>query len=324
MEENYVLAKKMVGKFLKPDNEVYPFFVLCVYALLCKYNNHKKVVKNIFSKTLVMIDEAPIDVIMRNNGIDPDKYLLELYEGYDVDSCGISSSENHFVLCNDSEFVNERGYPFIVCSTLNLDEAEILMTVIHEYGHLIKGEVNSFYSTKGEDYVGCVTRSGISFYDYRYYPDDDTYSEVTTYNILDEAINCIQTTEAARYLLNLGEIITDLNVLNYLETLNEEILSKDFGYQAATEVFENLWKNTVFRNLVENNIVNGNISKIITEFDGVIGHGMFDKLDNLINIIEELDIKDLNESKEMKQARLSFLEIVDLYNTKTKGLVKTK
>lgn len=331
MEENYILAKNIAKIKVGEENLFYPLFVLCIYGLLCKFPKYKKIVEDVFLDTVILIGDKTVNQMMRDEGLDPSEFFgLELGDVLPNDkektnfSRGISISGNNYVLNYEKEFVNKKKDSYIFCTKNGSDEANLMLTLIHEASHLIKGKINDTYKTYGDDFIGYVIRSGLSIYEFCYYPDTDTYSEGESYGIFDEAINCLQTTDAAREILAIDGIIPDKRVQDFLDIVDKDELSKDMGYEAVTNILEPLWKNDSFKKIIEDNIVDGEIDKIIEEFDNIVGAESFDDLDDLLLIIDKLDEEKKNESIKMQNAKEKVLKITEKFNNKTKCLGKIK
>lgn len=328
--ENYVLAKKIAYDKVGEDSKFYPLFVLCIYGLLCKYQKYKKEVEEIILDTIILIDNKSVNKIMRDAGLNPDEYFgSELgdvcpddYENSNFYR-GISIPGDNYVT-NGEEFVNEKSAPYIICSTLAANEAQLMLTLMHEAGHLIKGKINNTYTTQGDDYLGYVIRSGLSIYEFRYYPEDDTFLEENSYEIFDEVINCLQTTDAAMDVLAIDGIIPDKDIQVFLDTVDKNVLKEDLAYEACTGLLKQLWKNDTFKRIIEDNIVIGNINKIIEEFDSILGEDSFDNLDDLLMIIDRLDSENKNNCEEMKKIIKKVFTIIEEFNKRTTGLGKVK
>lgn len=324
MEENYILAKKIVSKRFEENHEFYSFFVLAIYGVLSVFKNYKDLVCEIFDEVLILIGNKSVVEIMEDNGISVDEIF-----GIEADceeicqTQAISKGRNEYIY-TDEGFINLNNEPFIVCTTYYNDSwGNILTSFIHEFAHLVKGTLNSTYTTKGDDYIGYVIRNGLSVYDFRYYPENDDYSEDISYDIFDEVINCCQTTDAGKNILDLKGIITDKNILEFLKLLNKKNLI-DTGYEDASNAFKPLWKNEVFRTLINDNIVLGNINLIKEEFDKICSFGSYDKFDDLLNKIDELSFFRKRNSKEMFDTKIEIKKMIDLFNKKTKGYEKKK
>lgn len=331
MEENYILAKNIAKVKVGEESLFYPLFVLCIYGLLCKFHKYREIVEDVFLDTIILIDDKTVNQMMRDEGLDPSEYLgSELGDVMPDDKeevsfiRGISISGNNYVLCHGKEWIDEKSDSYIFCTKNGADEASLMLTLIHEASHLIKGRINDTYKTYGDDFIGYVTRSGLSIYEFCYYPDTDTYSEGVFYGVFDEAINCLQTTDVAGEILAIDGTIPDKEIQDFLDIVNENNFSRDMGYEAVTGVLEALWKNNSFRMTIEENIVEGEIDKIIEEFDSIMGEGSFDDLDDLLLIIDKLDEENKNNSIEMRNAKDEVLKITERFNSKTQRFSKRK
>lgn len=321
MEEDYILAKDLALKIANEDEVMYPFFVLGIYGIIRVFNKHKDIVEEIIEKVDIFIDNKPINEIMRNNGINPDEYFGndtgDSIEEGEVCSYAVSSNGHNYILCNGEEFVDEKGKPFIICSTLRSNDTDVLLSFIHELAHLVKGEVNSTYLTQDEESFGYVIRCGLSIFEFGYYPKDDDYYEANSYEMIDEAINCSQTSEAGRAILELDGIIPDRNINNFFNILDKNELVIDRGYQEVTAAFKPLWSNKVFHSLISDNVVLGNIDFIIDEFNKITGEDSFNRFDDLLFKIDELDYFNKNDCEEMTITKANVQEIINRFNKNT-------
>lgn len=325
MNDDYILAKEIVNERFDIEERQYPLFFLCVYGLLRKFKKYKNLVKEVFLETTILIGNKSIGEILLENGMNPEDFF-----GFDEDeennniTQGVSTAGNNFVLIDGEQFVNEKIDPLIVCSTINADNTILLMTLIHEFAHLIKGKINTTYLTYDDDYFGYLIRTGLSIYEFRYYPTTNTYSEEVSYSIFDEVINCLQTTDICQEILELEGISTEENIQSFFRTINKNNFISDMSYESATTSLHSLWENTTFRNLIENNILEGNIETIIESFDKILGESSFDLLDDLLLTIDDLDIDNKNESLEMQEAVGKVLKLTNSFNDKTKSIRKIK
>lgn len=327
MMEDYILAKKIVETRFSQDDNFYPFFVLCIYSLLIVYQDHKDIIEEVFSELDIFIGNDTVHNIMRDNGIEPDDYYGHDDEAdaeHNITSYGVSSAGHNYYLKDRKEFVDEKTHPFIICSTLDSTDEEILLTFIHEFGHLIKGRKNDTYVDKGEDYIRYVIRSGLSIYEFRYFPLDDTFDDYNSYEIFDEVINCLQTSEAAEAIIGLDGMPLDPNVLDFYQSLDKEKLRKDQGYAFVTDSFKPLWKVEKFKKIIEENIVLGNINQIIEELEEITGFNYFDELDDRLDKIYELDYFEKTNTLEVQVELHKLDELIQLFIEKSKTAVKRK
>ena len=155
--------------------------------------------------------------------------------------------------------------------------------------HLIKSYKNSYELIKSDNYIGYYIRNGINYCYCYYYPNDDKLITTDYYSILDEDINTIQTTEVMEEIIALDEIVPDKEMQAYINLLDKDFFHTDFGYDATAYLVRPLWDNSSFKELVENNIIEGNIEEIINSFDSVLGEDSFLDLADSLDDIDELD-----------------------------------
>lgn len=326
MIENYVLAKKIVSKRFSKNNEFYPMFVLALYGILTEFKNTEKIVNDIFERLLIIIGNKPIKDLMIENKFDID-YIYGFEQNEDLEnqcqSHAISKGRIEYIFTNNN-FVKLENDPFVICSTYyNNSWAHLLISFMHEFSHLVKNEIKNTYTLKGKDYIGYGLRNGMSFYELKYYPKDEMFSENVVYEMIDEVINCSQTTDAAKAIKEIESIIPDKSILNFLRKLDKEDL-EDNGYEDALNEFKPLWKNHTFRDLINENIVDGRINIIVQEFDKICGKNSFNKFDEYLMKIDEMAYYNLFNSYEMNNAKKEIMKMIILFNKKTKSFEKRK
>ena len=325
--EDYILAKKIVETRFSKGDDFYPFLVLSVYSLLIVYHDYKDIVADVFSELDIFIENDTVSNIMKNNGFNPDDYYGhddEVEAENDITSYGVSSSGHNYYLEGGKKFVDEKTHPFIICSALDSTDEEILLTFIHEFAHLIKGRKNGTYVDKEEDYIRYVIRTGLSIFEFRYFPEDNTFDECNSYEILDEVVNCLQTTDAAEAIVALDGMPLDQNVLDFYKTLDKDELRKDRGYTFVTDSFKPLWRVEKFKRIIEENIVLGNINQIIEELEKITGFNYFDALDEKLDKIDELDYFGKTDTLGMQWELHKLEELIKLFAEKSKAPVKRK
>lgn len=323
MEENYLLAKKIVSKRFDEDNKFYPFFVLAIYGELTVFKNYKDFIEEIFDNVLIIISNKTINNTMLENNLDPEAFFNndnsneEIYKTEAISYCGY-----------DCDFDGEKlkavkTDPFIICTTFyNNSWEHLLAAFIHEFSHIIKGAINGCHISKDKNHSIFTTRCGLSIFKLIYDKNKNEFSQNVSYEILDEVINCAHTNDIINEILAIKDIIPDQKISNFLEILNKRYL-KDTGYERASNSFKPLWRNNTFKTLINNNIVLGNINLIEEEFNKILGFNSLEKLNELLLKIDELDYSNLNHSKEMKKIKNIIIQMIQDFNQKTKVHIKS-
>ena len=288
MTNNYSLAKKIVLNKYNKDNPYYPLFVVGLYALLNKYPDEHLIITEIFNTTNIHIEKDTVqNTIKKYNYKVVDLESLEISET--ETTYGVSSYNYSFHITEDNHIKEENHEPFLICNAKDTSPTVLLNVFIHEMNHLIKGYYKPYKIIEKENEIGYYIRSGINYYWLRYFTETDILYEYDFYSTLDEIINTLQTTEMMKFLKQEKDYIPDNNIYYYLDNLNPREMEKDFGYEVGTELIRPLWEDEVFKELIEDNLINGDINKIIRTFDRITSEGSFVKLADTIDDIDELD-----------------------------------
>lgn len=302
MEESYILALKLVSSRYDSSYEYFNILVLALSTLIYKYKDKIFLIEKIFNDIDIIIKKDSIKNMLKKNKIDIVSYDDdELEDGYDT-TYAISSLGYTFIL-EDNEFVKYQDKPFIVCNS-NCNNNDLLNSFIHEFNHLIKSSINSI---EVNDLEYCV-RCGIGFFHCKYIEKDDDLDYYKYYEVLDEVINVIETTEMMENLLLLP------NIDSY--DIDQDNLGVDSGYDVCVELIRPLWSNPTFRSLIEDNIIDGEVDNIINGFDKILGEGSFDKITDYLDNLDY--IEGLNDkNKRTIWLKNNVRKMVNEYNTKT-------
>lgn len=321
MVSNYLLATKTISKKLNEDHPMYPFMVCSLYGLLNKYNNHKKIVLDVFQKTDIIFEKGTIEEILERHNIDQD-FVNPVHDSEEtnVKTYAVSNPGHVFYFNKEGKICYSKDKPFVICSTDNISISSLLNSFCHEMGHLIKGEQNGIYTYQDNGYEVFVIRTGLAHNVYAYKNNDSEISYSANYVFLDEAINCIQTTDVMQEIIALEDIVDDKKIKNFIKSLDHEYLKKDYGYEGACLLVRELWKNDSFRKSVEENIVSGKIDTIISDYESIMGKDEFErmaqKLDDFYSLPDKIDDSTFNFYVD------SFIEITKEYKERIKEKVK--
>ena len=324
MVENYILSKKLVSSKYGNNCDNYEILVLGLYTLLCKYESYKDLVINVFNKTSIFIEDGSLSYIVKKHNIEMIDFDEEEEEikNSASESCGISSNGEAFDIGINGDVVVNNCDPFIICSLKSKCNEYILNIFVHEMNHLIKSQINSSeVDINDSDCIEYHVRSGINFYHYKYIRSEDCLYQIDYFSIIDEVINTIQTTEMMENILLLDGIIPDADIQSFIKKLNPCILLDDYGYDLCVKIFRHLWANKKFRELVEENIVQGDIDTIVSEFDNVLGEGSFEEMADLLDDLDKYDACG-KKGRIFEKKKSKLRKIINNYNKSTNFVYK--
>lgn len=316
MENSYVLAKKLVSNKYKSNDSLYQIMLVAFTTLFYKYKDYSDIVEKVFNDTDVFISKESVKEILERENINIVSFSEEenVIDNGINKTYGISSLGKSYCISED-DFKKVDGKPFLVVSS-NCSKTLLLNTIIHEFNHLIKSYINSVT----EDKFLYTIRCGVSLYQCRYDKKKDILYEYNYFDILDEVINTLQTTEMVKNILMLDGIVDD-DTQKYIDSLNKDSMQEDFGYDISVRTFKPLWNNSTFRSLIEDNIVEGNIKYIMDEFDRILGSGSFITFTDLLDDLDEEDNGKRNNRK-INKIRNKIKNIIIRYNSETQNVYK--
>lgn len=314
--DNYKLAVETVSKRFDKEDIYYSVFVLCLYGLLNVFDDYKDIVLDIFLKVNILIDNKKIIDILNDNEFNTSTYFGLADDNDDFMTCGISSNGINYEF-DGEKFLLDEDVSFIAISLIDMDINHLLLAIIHELAHLVKGYTNVTYTYKNDTETGYYLRSGVNIFNCSYdYNKKEVYYR-NSYNLLDEVINCQHTTEAANYILELEGFIPEGEVLELFNVLDKDIFKTDFGYSNFNNLFSNLWKNDVFREIINKNIIIGFIDEIKDDYEEIMGENSFLELNDLLEIYDKLLSED-DDEKGIKEIEERFENLIFTFNEKVK------
>ena len=286
MVEDYELAKKIVAKKCGTEGYFYPFMVCALYGLLRKYKD-KELITDLFTDSTIIFEEGKMKDILTRNNLPIDTFDLIADDTQGITTFGVSNSGHILSTDKEGNVSFQEETPFVVCSLDHSSSAHLLNTFCHEMGHIIKGEENgySFYGEDNRDYY--IVRTGLAHFVYCYQNHFKDLDFSSCYTTLDEAVNCIQTTEVMQEILGLKEFVDDPRIKKFIEELDIEGMSMDWGYEPIVNLVRQLWDIPSFKSLVEDHIVSGDIDAIVRAIDEEMGANWFDHLNYTLDDIEE-------------------------------------
>lgn len=304
MKGLYQLAKMVVDKKNPISEEIRTFFTAALYGMLCKYKNYAPLVCDLFLKTDIYMDNKPVKEILDDYEIDIE---FEDEDTEDNITFAVSNPGHIFVYDKETDSIKyEKADPFIICSLKDATVSSLLNSFCHELGHIIKGEINGYsLHNIGKDYEYYI-RTGLSHCVYLYKYDEDTLTEEQQFPYVDEAVNCIQTTEIMQDILKLKEFVDDPEMLEFLDTLDSKELAIDHGYDEIVKDFRGLWSIEEVKKAIEEGLIDGDIDHTINKFNKLLGdqYGfwkMNDIIDNLASIYFGEEINESSKSIEKEK-----------------------
>lgn len=288
MEENYLLAKKIVSEKFNSNDEYYYLYICALFGFFMKYPDYKELIIKVFRDTRIIIENKPIFEIQKN-------YDLSLISEEDLKEQDLSVCSYHGVSDTGFGYYIEDGIiksimdkPIVVCSSYDYSPALLLNAFVHEMNHILKGTVNS-YGSKLEDNVSeCYTRSGFSYAYFSYDRDTDILTQTEFYSVLDEVVNVFQTTEILEYILMLDGTVPDDGLQRYIDLLDKDEMKKNNGYDKCCGVFKRVWDKQVLKEILEEHLIDGDLSEISVKFDEAVGRECFDRIADSLDDLDYL------------------------------------
>ena len=310
MVEAYLLAKQTVSSRYSPRHKYFSFFVTCLYALLCEYSEHTDIVIHTFLECDFFLENRRISEILRRHKVDQVDYD-HFHEDEDYISYGVSGPGYMLSSSNDGSITFQKQAPFVACCMDPHEMERVVNTFCHEMGHLIKSRENACYMDEDEEKKEFILRSGFSYSYYHYYPKKEELQSFHRFGILDEAINCIQTTEALSYIPSLSFAEDDSKLMKFLSSLDFDILQEDCGYEIVVPIVRILWEDQDTREIIQNSIVEDGMMDFLNHFATIEGIDSFGKFVNLLDAIygsfEEEEYEKLKDIQEdAKKIALDF------------------
>lgn len=260
MDELFLEARKIVGKRYSEDNPNYFYILFSCYALLTKYIDCKDLVEYYILNTNVVIEKDEVEkVLLINMGKEGASLFLENEDYHGVTFDGMNFEEGRVIVSE----------PYILISS-NISNDEVLITLVHEFSHLIKSFFKS-YSYNSSNYL--KVRCGLAYTETW---NDDTIKAQNA--VFDEIINTLQTKDMTEKIKNVNLEILNKKEKEFIRTLDFATLDRISGYDEVTSLLEDIWKEEEFKNIFEDDLVLGNISNIKDSFNSFIDSDLFDTL----------------------------------------------
>ena len=299
--------KEIVNKKYNENYEYNDLLVLSLYALIKKFPSNKDIIIDTFNKTNIFIENNKVTSILKNHNIEKDYFYNNDLENESFFINAISSTGEYIIL-EDNEFKLLETTPFIIVNS-NTNKTILLNSFIHELLHLIKAYNNSYFIDNDEIEEAHYLRSGLHLYKYSYNKNNNTYEEGDYFSTIDEVINVIETTEVLEIIKDLEGIIPDKLLNDYISSLDKSLLTTYYGYEESVSLFKPLWDIKEFKDLIENNIINGNTNEIIEGFEQLeTNHSFYE----LSNSLEEIDYySEGSNKKEYFKSKRILQEIIN-------------
>jgi len=301
------LAQNIIEKRFSTEDENYGLYVCGCFCLLNKFGDEfLPILEDVFNKCNFIIEEGNIVNLAKQYNID--QLSFDDIEEAEINCIeGLSFNGIHFYFDNDGKVHKEFVNPTTIIPTNDKNSNELLNTFIHELSHLIKGHLNNNYYNEFNYYN---IRSGLSLYEVNYY--NGYLIDNTLFSALDEIINTFQTTDMIKDLKLLKNIPTNSSIKKFLDTIDYDDLDYLSGYEGLTEVFTDLWENDEFKNIIENDIVIGDLDNIINNFNNIMGRNCFHEFSELCDDLENVD-----EEDKYDMISNDIYKLIDEFNKKT-------
>ena len=188
------------------------------------------------------------------------------YEIFSISRSGITYRVN-----DNLEFELFQTTPVMFISTSNVHFNLLLNNFIHESSHIIKTLLNC---SNIIDKNNMTRRTGLTIEHVGRFWEKYVIVHKCN-NLLDEVINVFQTSEMMNEIGKLDRNLLDDEAKQIFDKLDFNTIGDFQGYNDALSYFEPLWENSTFKNSIEENIVVGNIEKIESDFNQVMGEDRF-------------------------------------------------
>lgn len=152
---------------------------------------------------------------------------------------------------------------------------------------ILNGAFHAFSFDENEDVTTYSLRTGLNTHYYYYDKVRGNLWENDDFDLLDEIINVMQTTELTEHVFALEKFIEDEDILDYLHSLDHSEARRDFGYEYGVILLRPLWNDELFRQIIEDDIVLGNVSRIAEKYDYIMGNNTFEGLSYALEIADE-------------------------------------
>lgn len=322
MDSIYSLARMIVEKKFPDDKTEHPFFICALYGILCKYKKYAHIVCDLFLNANIIMDNKSIAEILADNNLEVE---FDDNDGPDNMVYAVANPGHYFYYDDDSEVIRyKKKNPIIICSLDGVDTNRLLNSFIHEMNHLIKGEINGYHLHKDDDKYEYYIRTGLAHFIYEYDIEEDSMTECQYYSYLDEAINVIESTEIMNNIKDLVDLVDDDDMLIFFKKLNKRKMSIDYGYEDIVPFIKKLWESEIFSNLVEQNIVTGEIETIIYNFNSILNNEYgFIMLNDFLDIVADTySSKKLFDKIEKIKYIIKLKLLINRFKKKEKKLYK--
>ena len=318
MEEQFMQAKQLVDEKYREEDPYYGVYLLGMYGLIRKYPRHLSFIQNIFRKTTIIIEKGLISEILKKHNLSfqdlDEEEERQLAENGNL-LPAISYSGVFYFIDRNNRFKRADGNPIVVVNGY-CPPSFLLNSFIHEMNHMIKGQKHAFLIERNDGKEQCSIRNGMQVSVYSYDANSDEVDQIDSYNILDEAINTIQTSEMIQDILALDGIIPIPCVQEFLDSCDREDFEDDPMYKDVIEATLPLLTNPHFRSLVDENLIIGHLKPIEEDFESKLGEGSLMNFSDLLDELED-EASYSNNSKRKRNLKKQILKYVQAYNEKS-------
>lgn len=271
--ERLNLAKECISGACDEDDQMYGMFLLCCYGLLDKFGSeYSELIKLAFSDSNFSLENKPLQELISKAG-----YNYKVAKGEKASSFTgtFGAMDKHL----NFRILNEKPSFFI--NTTNISANDLLITFTHEILHIVKGLIRNVIMEPEKNIV--AIRRGL--YLEIYNTENRELNPEIHNNILDELTTVFQTVDVMSSICQIEKELLDDKTKLFYDQLRTYMLKFPSGYENATSYFEPLWKNDCFKDLIDSNVIMGNIEKIEEEFDAVVGQNRFRKFSQALDTL---------------------------------------
>lgn len=269
MIEKINLANRIVSSRFDKNNEHYGLYFLGCYGLLSKFgDNYLELVERLFKECDFRIANKSLkELVIEKYGYWDDKKMEDpKYEILAISRSGVTYRVN-----DNLEFELFQTPTVMFISTCNISINLLLNSFIHESSHILKTMLNCGNIIDNDN---ITRRAGLTVEHISRLWEKYVIVHKCN-NLLDEIVNVFQTSEMMDEIGKLDRNLLDDEVKQIFDKLDFNTIGDFQGYNDALSYFEPLWENSTFKNSIEENIVIGNIEKIESDFNEVMGEDRF-------------------------------------------------
>lgn len=285
----YKTAEEIIAKKFDKSDENYALYYLCCYGLLDKFGHrYLSLIEELFTTCEFYIGNKPLEQLMEEANCSSETITHDM-----IASCSNGIIVNLDKTINKLQITKQK--PKIFYSKTN-DNANIdLISITHESTHILKGLKN--YLSFLPDTSGVFIRNGF-FVEFKQTDGNDIFTR-QFHSIFDEMINVFQTADMMSAVKNIDRSKLDSSVLPFFDKLDLKYLDEPYGYNAFTDIINPLWDNKRFKNIIEENIIEGNLKDI----KDALGNSFIEDISSTLDFIATTDISKKEIDEEFRRVK---------------------